>query len=220
MTGKNNIGTASLMHAFTLMSAKYGPQHWWPSDSPWETCVGAVLTQNTSWKNVEIAISSLKNSGCLDAEKLLGMQISEIESHIRPSGYFRLKTARLLELAKWWVQNTSGGKIKTPSRNLAETRKSVLSIKGVGPETADCILLYAFELPVFVIDAYTRRIMARHFGTPLEIDYHELQSVFMKNLPHDVKLFNEFHALFVAAAKYHCRKNECSRECPLRAMDK
>ena len=192
----------------------YGPQHWWPGDTPWETCVGAVLTQNTSWSNVEMAISNLKRSRHLCPVKIRNMPLSKLEKAIHPSGFYRLKAQRLLAVTDWWLANVNDDKLHPKGKPLAFWRESILSVKGVGPETADCILLYSFNLPTFVIDAYTKRIMARHFGFKPNIDYHELQKYFMDNLPSDPKLFNEFHALFVRMAKEDCRKSACLKGCP------
>ena len=208
-----------LLKIYDVLYETYGPQHWWPGDTPWEICVGAVLTQNTNWGNVEKAIANLKNSNDLLPEKIMAMPDSELEDAIRPSGYFRIKTQRLKNVTRWWLDNVISDRLSS-SKGLAFWRRSILEVKGVGPETADSILLYSFSLPTFVIDAYTRRIMARHCGTPEDIDYHEIQGLFMENLPNDYKLFNEYHALFVMMAKNDCRKNSCSEKCPLCKLKK
>ena len=177
--------------------------------------VGAILTQNTAWRNVEIAISKLKNAGMLSPEKILFSENSVIERLIASSGYFRLKTQRLKAVCRWWMENVRDDKLLPAGNDLDYWRESILSVKGVGPETADSILLYSFNLPTFVIDAYTRRVMARHFNFPPEIKYDELRAYFMDRLPPDYRLFNEFHALFVRLGKEACRKNHCTECCPL-----
>ena len=202
---------------FDILSARFGKQHWWPGDSPWEVCTGAVLTQNTSWNNVEKAIALMKSAGALDPCVVAELPVSELEALIRPSGFFRIKTRRLKNMAAWWLANVRDAKLPAVC-SAAEWRRRLLEVNGIGPETADSILLYCFNQPVFVIDAYTRRIAARHFGTGPDIPYHELQKLFMENLPVSAELFNEYHALLVRNAKECCRKNICIGDCPLRAI--
>jgi endonuclease-3 related protein len=204
-----------LMKLYQKMLDRFGPQEWWPGDTPWEICAGAVLTQNTNWGNVEKAIANLKELNALCPRRICEMPSPELAEAIRPSGYFNLKAVRLRCVAEWWLQNVKNDKL-AQKKNLQYWRHSILEVKGVGPETADSILLYSFDLPTFVIDTYTKRIMARHFGTEPEIDYHELQALFMNNLPDDPELFNEFHALFVRTAKETCIKKECKSDCPLK----
>ncbi len=199
---------------YDILYRTYGPQHWWPGDTPWEICVGAVLTQNTNWSNVEKAIVNLKNAGAMCPLKIRKMPLAKLEEAIHPSGFFRLKAQRLLAVTDWWLANVEEDKLRPAGKSPAFWRESILSVKGVGPETADSILLYSFNLPTFVIDAYTKRIMARHFGFDPDVSYHELQSYFMENLSPDPALFNEFHALFVSMAKEHCRKGGCLEGCP------
>ncbi len=202
---------------FDILFARFGKQHWWPGDSPWEICTGAVLTQNTSWNNVEKAIALIKSAGALDPRRVVELPVSELEELIRPSGFFRIKTRRLKNMAVWWMDNVRDSKLAA-GHSTAEWRRRLLEVNGIGPETADSILLYCFSRPVFVIDAYARRISARHFGTDPEISYHELQKIFMENLPASAELFNEYHALLVRNAKECCRKNVCLENCPLRNM--
>lgn len=205
---------AKLQKIYAVLYKTYGPQYWWPGDTPWEICVGAILTQNTNWSNVEKAIANLKAAKKLSPEKIMAMPDSELENALKPSGYFRIKTQRLKNVTRWWLDNVISDKLSS-SKSLSDWRESILGVNGVGPETADSILLYSFNLPTFVIDAYTRRIMARHCGTPEDIDYHELQALFMNNLPAEYALFNEYHALLVRMAKDDCRKSFCSEKCPL-----
>lgn len=215
-----------LLKIYNILLETYGHQDWWPGNSPWEICVGAVLTQNTNWLNVEKAIVNLKAGGLIAKEadqanseefaaKFATTTITEIEEMIRPSGYFRLKAERMMYVVNWWLNNVSKGKLNQ-KMTLEDWRKSLLEVKGIGPETADSILLYAFDLPTFVIDTYTKRIMSRHLGTDPNIDYHKLRALFMDNLPHDSSLFNEYHALIVQVAKKECLKRECKKDCPLR----
>jgi endonuclease III related protein len=218
-----------LLNIYNNLLDVYGHQDWWPGNSPWEICVGAVLTQNTNWFNVEKAITNLKNGDLISSSplkydnqqevfpvKFAETPIIDIEEMIRPSGYFRLKAGRMMNVVAWWLENVSCGKLSKEGKPLEYWRDSLLSVNGVGPETADSILLYAFDLPSFVIDTYTKRIMSRHLGTANDIDYHELRTLFMNNLPNDAKLFNEYHALIVQVAKEACLKRECLDFCPLR----
>jgi endonuclease-3 related protein len=206
----------NLIKIYEALFSKYGPQHWWPGDSPWEVCAGAVLTQNTNWTNVEKAIANLKRMNLLEPEKILSSKKEKLEEALKPSGYFRIKAERLRNMTKWWIENVRDNRPTRIAEGENFVRNSLLSVNGVGHETADSILLYSFEIPVFVIDAYTKRIMHRHFGIEPRISYHDLQTLFHQGLPKDAKLFNEFHALFVRIAKDHCRKNICTDECPLK----
>ena len=205
--------------AFDLLFHTFGRQHWWPADSPWEVAVGAVLTQNTSWVNVEYAINNLKQLKLLSPKAVADVSDQLLSEAIRPSGFFNLKTQRLRALTDWWLQNVSAaGSLKNCDITTAELRLNLLAIKGIGPETADSIILYAFGRPVFVIDAYTRRIAYRHLNIPSTFDYEALQKIFMDNLPEDAQLFNEYHALLVQNAKRYCGKRSCQPECPLRKL--
>jgi len=202
-----------LMHVFRLMLEAYGPQHWWPGDSPFEVMVGALLTQNTNWQNVEKAIINLKSAGMLSAGSISGCELPRLETLIRPSGYFRQKAVRLQTLCRFFLEQ---GEI--PGLQAAETdnlRNQLLALNGIGPETADSILLYALNRPVFVIDAYTRRIFARLGLIGPDAGYPELQNYFTSRLPADAALFNEYHALIVQHAKQHCRARPDCTACPL-----
>lgn len=204
----NRIG-----RAYELLFEAFGEQHWWPAGSPWEVCTGAVLTQNTNWRNVDKALDLLKAHNALDPQKTLDMAPGELADLIRPSGFFRIKTVRLKAVAAWWMEH------KESTAPTPQLRESLLAVPGVGAETADSILLYAMNRTTFVIDAYTRRISARHFGTAPDINYHRLQQLFTDNLPPDRQLFNEYHALLVRNAKEYCRKSECLPGCPLRELN-
>jgi len=201
------------------MFNKYGRQYWWPGDTPWEICVGAVLTQNTNWENVEKAIRNIKKVNAMSPREIYYMPERKLEELLRPSGYFRLKTQRLRNVTRWWLDSVDEHSRLQSGLSLDCVRESLLSVKGVGPETADSILLYSFNMPTFVIDKYTRRIMSRHCGTPEEIDYHRLREIFMGSLPNETELFNEYHALFVRNGKLDCNSKGCGRDCPLRALN-
>ena len=193
-----------------------GPQHWWPGESPFEVMVGAILTQNTSWLNVEKAISNLKKQKLLSLRRLYKMPVRELAKIIRPVGYHNIKACRLKNFLKFFIKSYQGSIKKISLVEIKDLRKDLLKVNGIGPETADSILLYALNKPVFVVDAYTRRIFARHGLLRENSTYDETQNLFMKNLKKDVKLFNEYHALLVRIGKDFCLKNKPKcRLCPL-----
>jgi len=206
---------AGLPELFRLLLDSFGPQHWWPGETPFEVLVGAVLTQNTSWRGVAQAIANLKREGVLSLEGLLGLEPERLAQLIRPAGYFNLKQKRLRNLLELLQRDFGGDLDRLFALPLAQARQVLLSSNGVGPETADSILLYAGEKPIFVVDAYTFRILGRHGFAVEEMDYHQVQALFMDNLPHQVALFNEFHALLVKLGKDFCKKGKprCP-ECP------
>jgi endonuclease-3 related protein len=203
------------MEMFDLMLNHFGPQHWWPGEDALEMMVGAILTQNTSWNNVEKAIENLKKRGILNIEALNGIPISELAEEIRPAGYFNIKAARLKNLIKFIVERYDGDIPMLLMEKSDTLRECLLSIKGVGPETADSILLYAVERPVFVIDTYTHRILNRHGLADDQASYYDLQELFTDNLAEDTGLFNEFHALIVRIGKEYCRRKPLCNICPL-----
>jgi len=210
-----------IQRAYQTMLETYGPQHWWPGDTPWEICTGAILTQNTSWSNVEKAISRLKAAAVMTPQLTLELPLPELEYLLQPSGCFRVKAVRLQAAARWWLdQIDDTNQPRWRGRDLNGFRRDLLQVNGIGPETADSIMLYSFSLPTFVIDAYTRRIAVRHLKIPhaAAMDYHELQHIFTCALPADAALFNEYHALLVQTAKSHCRKVECTSDCPLKII--
>ncbi len=204
-----------LMHLHDRLLAAYGPQHWWPAASPFEVMVGAVLTQNTNWQNVERAVANLKRAGVLDPDSLHQMDHQALAELIRPAGYFNIKARRLKNFMAV-IHDEFEGRIENMTGWDTEALREVLvSTKGIGPETADSMLLYALGRPVFVIDAYTYRIAVR-LGLAFEdADYYQLQEMFMDNLPRDVKLYNELHALLVVLGKNHCRPKPKCEPCPL-----
>jgi endonuclease-3 related protein len=202
--------------AFELLLKTFGHQHWWPGDSPWEIATGAVLTQNTNWNNVEQAISNLKRYALLSPQLTIDTSTEILAEAIRPSGFFNLKTGRLKNLANWWLDNVnSNNQLKKTTISTNELRQQLLEINGIGPETADSIILYAFNRPIFVIDTYTRRMASRHLDIPMDIEYSKMQNIFMRHLPKDPQLYNEYHALIVYNAKHYCKKNSCNISCPL-----
>lgn len=206
--------------AYRLLYAHFGPQGWWPADTPFEVMVGAVLTQNTSWSNVTKALTDLKNAGLLSFETLSLCSADEIAPHIRSSGYYNLKAQRLRNLLDL-IGNCYDGKLEHFLGDaLAAARGNLLEVKGIGPETADSVLLYACGHPIFVIDMYTHRVFSRHNLVMEESDYHGMQEIFMDNLPHDSRLFNEFHALIVRVATTYCKKtNPLCEGCPLQGLN-
>ena len=205
----------SLLDYYRTALKELGPQHWWPGETPFEVCVGAILTQNTNWKNVEKAIGNLKSRGLLDPHRLHAVPAGDLASLIRPAGYFNIKAKRLKSFLKFLVEEYEGSLDRMFEERLETLREKLLSVKGVGPETADSILLYAGRKSIFVVDAYTKRIFLRHEIVSEEADYHEIQRYFMDHLPEDETLFNEFHALIVNIGKNWCKSKapDCGN-CP------
>jgi len=198
---------------FERLLTAYGPQYWWPGDTPFEVMVGAVLTQNTAWGNVEKAIANLQANEALDAEVIAACPPDRLAEWIRPSGYFNIKARRLQNVCRWSLEQ--GGVEALRKWRTEELRHGLLSVNGVGPETADDMLLYAFERPVFVIDAYTRRLFSRLGLLDGKLGYEALRRHFETGLPAEVALFNEYHALIVRHAKEVCRKRPLCAACPL-----
>jgi len=204
---------------YSLLHNHFGPQGWWPGDSPFEVMVGAVLTQNTNWENVRKAISNLKEAGALSFSRLSTLSVDEVAQLIQPSGYFNLKAKRLQNLLRMITDRYNGKLELFLEEDLPAAREALLSVKGVGPETADSILLYAANHPIFVVDAYTHRIFSRHNLTDEEGDYYTLQETFHDKLPAQAPLYNEYHALIVALGKEFCRKkNPLCEQCPLQGI--
>ncbi len=193
----------------------FGPQHWWPGETPFEVAVGAILTQNTSWGNVEKAINNLKSARALSAKKIYEMPANSLASLIRPAGYFNIKAKRLKSFISFLVESCHGNMAKMKLEDVHSLREKLLSVNGIGPETADSILLYALDKPVFVIDAYTKRVLSRHKIMDHDKSYDEFQRLFHSSLGEDLKLFNEYHALFVAVGKTYCKPKPRCDKCPL-----
>jgi len=207
-----------LMKIYKALYDHFGPQHWWPGEGRFEIMVGAILTQNTNWKNVEKAIANLKSAGALSPERLYRMDTSELADLIRPAGYFNIKAARLKNFINWLFENYDGRLDALDELDTARLRTEILNVKGIGPETADSILLYALDRVVFVVDAYTARMAVRHTLVEPEADYQQLQELFESNLPPDLKLFNEYHALLVRLGKEYCRPRPRCSLCPLEEL--
>ena len=206
-----------LTEMFDNLMHHFGPQNWWPAETELEMMVGAVLTQNTNWKNVEKALINLKKQNLLSLHKLSTLSASELAALIRPAGYFNIKAKRLKNLIDFIVEHYQAELSMFLKDETQALREGLLSVKGIGPETADSILLYAVRRPVFVVDAYTHRIMVRHGMIDEQVSYHELQALFMDHLPEDTALFNEFHALLVKTGKNYCRRKPLCQSCPLKA---
>ncbi len=204
---------------YRLLYDHFGPQGWWPGDSPFETMVGAVLTQNTNWENVCKAIANLKEAGMLSFSALSVLHVDELAQLIKPSGYFNIKAKRLQNLLQMISERYNGTLELLFDEDLPSGREALLSVKGIGPETADSILLYAANHPIFVVDTYTHRIFSRHLLIAEEIDYHSLQEEFHHRLPAQSALYNEYHALLVSLGKNYCRKsNPRCEQCPLQGI--
>ena len=198
---------------YKILFAHYGEQHWWPSrnGSAWEIAMGAVLTQNCAWRNVEKALENLSALGVDTPRHLLALSLATLREAIRPAGFFMQKSVYLQNIAQFFVESSDAFSLPCSEADLRVRRNRLLSVKGVGRETADSILLYAFNQPIFVIDAYTRRVAERHLGIAhaATISYDTLQAIFMSGLPKDTRVYNEYHALIVRLCKDSCRKQSC-----------
>ena len=216
-----NPATALMDYYETLFRA-FGPQGWWPGRTRLEVVVGAILTQNTAWTNVEKAIRGLKRAGLLNPEGLKKVRVERLAGIIRPAGYFNVKAARLKNFLRFLFKDYGGSLTKLFSRGDGDgddLRKKILEVNGIGPETADSILLYAARRAEFVIDAYTKRVFSRHGFVEDGVEYGDIKRLFMENLPRDAALFNEYHALIVRVGKVYCRpKKPLCRDCPLKVF--
>ena len=201
-----SIKNSKLLDIYDLLHRHLGPSHWWPGDSPLEIMVGAILTQNTAWSNVERAIGRLKSEGALSASFLHQVDERVLAEWIRPAGYYRLKAGRLKNFFDFYIREYEGQISKIKNQPPESLRHQLLSVKGIGPETADGILLYALGMPTFVVDTYTYRIFSRHQLIDEDIGYEELRAYFMDHLPADPLLYNEYHALLVRLERSIVRK--------------
>lgn len=208
----------TLNEIYQLLFERFGPQHWWPGDTPFEIIVGAILTQNTNWANVEKAIANLKSADCLTPEKLHNLEVAPLAQLIRPAGYFNIKAERLKSFVSWLFENYNGELRNLQGLRTEDLRAQLLAVKGIGNETADSILLYALARPVFVVDAYTARTAVRHGLIEPGADYEQLRELFQSNLPEDVQLFNEYHALLVRLGKQFCKPRAQCLGCPLESL--
>ena len=200
---------------YDALYKRFGPQGWWPAYTELECKLGAILTQNTAWKNVEKALGNLKKEGLISVEKLALIPTEALAELIRPSGYFNQKAIKIKNFITFLMENYDGVLHKMFEEDTENLREKLLSIRGIGPETADSILLYAAKKPTFVVDAYTYRIISRHGLISEESTYREMQEVFMDSLPEDAQLFNEFHALLVRLGKECCKRSPICEGCPL-----
>ena len=204
-----------LSEVYDRLLAAFGPQHWWPGQTPFEVMVGAILVQNTAWKNVDKAIDNLREESLLDPRSLYRLRAEELQELIRPAGYYRLKAGRLQNLLQLIVEEYDADVDQLLAEDATTLREKLLAVKGIGPETADSIVLYAAEKPKFVVDTYTHRILARHGWIDHAAGYYEMQELFEFSLPQDMAMYNEYHALLVAVGKQYCRKQPKCDTCPL-----
>ena len=195
----------------------FGPQGWWPAETPFEVIMGAILTQNTNWNNVAQVLAALKAEGLLQPRDLREMPEGELAQRVRPAGYFNIKARRLKNFLDFFAQRFHDSLEEMAGADLGSLRAELLTVKGIGPETADSILLYALHRPTFVVDAYTYRVLSRHHLAPEACSYDELQGLFMENLSPEVSLYQEFHALLVRVGKEFCRPQPKCPSCPLPA---
>lgn len=207
-----------LMRLYETLFLFFGPQHWWPGETAFEVMVGAVLTQNTNWKNVERAIANLKERGLLDPVRLNKLDQKELAELIRPAGYYNIKAKRLKNLLSTVNEKFEGDLNQIFSLDTESLRQVLLSVKGIGKETADSIILYAAKKPIFVVDSYTYRVLSRHNIIPEESTYEDIQELFHTHLERDERLYNEYHALIVKLCKTYCLKEPKCRDCPIKDL--
>ena len=207
---------ARLLRLYRALLGRYGPQGWWPARTPFEVAAGAILVQHTAWSGAARAVAALRASGLLTPRRLARCDTATVQALVRPAGTYRLKARRLLDCAAWLLARGGGDFGALRRAPLGPLRRELLAIPGLGPETADSILLYAAARPVFVADAYTRRVLVRHRLLRPGAGYEEARARLQAHLPSDPALFNEFHALLVAVGKTHCRTIPRCETCPLR----
>jgi endonuclease-3 related protein len=212
------MAAETLAEIYELLFERFGRQHWWPGETAFEIIVGAILTQNTNWGNVEKAIANLKAADLLGPQQLHAVEQSELAELIRPAGYFNIKAKRLKSFINWLFDNYGGDLGRLEAVGTEQVRQELLGITGIGRETADSILLYALDREVFVVDAYTARVAVRHGLIEPETDYEQLRELFESNLPRDRQMFNEYHALLVRVGKEYCRPKARCSGCPLEKL--
>ena len=213
-----DFDSARLTLCYNSLLSHFGPQRWWPAKTAFEVAVGAILTQNTSWRNVERAIVNLRRAKCLRFDRMSAMSARDLARLIKPAGYYNMKARRLKSFLDFLGQEFGGSMARMAKLDGRELRQRLLSVHGIGEETADAILLYALDKSFFVVDAYTRRLALRHGWVSARVRYDELQAFFMARLEADVALFNEYHALIVAVGKNYCKRSSpMCQECPLSA---
>ena len=212
----------SLLQIYRKLYKEFGPQHWWPAQTKFEVIVGAILTQNTNWGNVEKAIHRLRSAGVLSERALRDIPVTKLAALIKPAGYFNVKARRLKNVMRFFFDEYQGS-LKTMGQpealqgeeHLPHLRHKLLQVNGIGPETADSILLYALDKPVFVVDAYTKRFLCRHNLISPRAEYHQTQELFSTNFDADIPFFQEYHALIVALGKNYCKPTPLCERCPL-----
>lgn len=207
-----------LLQIYELLFQQYGPRYWWPAETPFEVCVGAILTQNTNWGNVEKAIANLKEARLLTPGALRAVPVRDLAEVIRPAGFFNVKSVRLKEFVAFLFARYEGDLARMFAGDWRELREALLGVRGIGRETCDSILLYAGGKPTFVVDAYTKRLLAALGLAVPTAGYEEVRALFMENLPNDPQLFNEYHALIVEHCKAHCRKKPRCSGCALHLL--
>jgi endonuclease-3 related protein len=207
-----------LIEIFDRLLEYFGPRFWWPADSPFEVCVGAILTQNTNWGNVEKALDNIKGRDMLSPGALRKIPTGELAELVRPAGYFNLKSSRLKDFIVWLFDRYEGSLERMFAGDWRDLREKLLAVRGIGPETCDSILLYAGQKPSFVVDAYTKRLFSRLGLLSENASYEEIRGLFMANLPADVQMYNEYHALIVQHCKDFCRKKPLCESCPLNSL--
>lgn len=212
-------GGEGLMAFFRALLDHYGQQNWWPGDGCFEVMAGAILTQNTNWSNVEKALDNLKTAGLLDAEKIDKLNQESLAQLIRPAGYYNIKARRLKNFVRWFCQEYDGSVERLAELSVERLREELLSVKGIGRETADSIILYGLEKLTFVVDSYTYRVLGRHGCIDPESDYAQIKEYCESQLPDDIYVYNELHALLVQVGKHHCRPRPRCAGCPLEIFD-
>ena len=218
-SGPSRVSQPILLSYYDALFAAHGPQHWWPGRTPFEVIVGAILTQNTSWTNVERCIENLRREKLLTPRGIETVAPARLARLIRSSGYFRQKAKKLKTFVRFLREAYHGSLTKMFDTSTAILRERLLEVHGIGPETADSILLYAGKHPVFVVDAYSRRILERHELTEAKHSYEHIRQLFENSLPRSVALYNEFHALIVHTGKHYCRaRNPRCGECALNSL--
>jgi len=208
-----------LLNFYELLLDHYGPQRWWPAQTATETIIGCILVQHTNWLNVERAIANLTRSDLLDFSAINKTEPAQLATIIRPAGTPQIKAKRLRAFSLWLEERYDFDLNRLLEEQLQDLRADLMGISGIGPETADCILLYAAKKPTFVADTYTHRIMTRHLLASQDWGYEKLKGLFETHLPADTQLYNEYHALLVQVGKQHCRKTPSCRNCPLEELD-
>lgn len=206
---------ASLLQIYRKLYKEFGPQHWWPARTKFEVIVGAILTQNTNWGNVEKAIHRLKAAGVLSERALRDIPAAKLAALIKPAGYFNVKARRLKNFMRFLFDEYDGSLKAMGREDGHHLRQKLLTVNGVGPETSDSILLYALDRPVFVVDAYTKRFLYRHNLIERKADYHQIQELFTFHFDEDILFFQEYHALIVALGKNYCKPTPLCERCPL-----